>query len=73
MWWQVLQVAVGGALMLSEGALPWSTGPLVAPFCATGAAWLVTAAVSAVLDLTIGRPDSGVERRRCRNAAQKAR
>jgi hypothetical protein len=50
--WKFFQLSIFFAVMLSDSKYEWSTGPLVAPFCAVSAAWLSTAAIIAVVDLS---------------------
>lgn len=50
--WKIFQASIVVAVMLSDGTYHWSTGPMVAPVCAIGAAWLATALIFAVKDWT---------------------
>lgn len=50
MMWKLFQLSVGFAVMASDQIYHWSTGPMVAPFCALMAALFGTALMIAIKD-----------------------
>lgn len=63
MLWKVIQTITAAAVLFSNVRWPWATGPMVAPFCALIAAFLVTVVPISVYDLSVRAHRWHVERR----------
>ena len=50
--WKLFQFSVAAAVYGSDLAYHWSTGPMVAPFLSVCAAFLATALILAIVDLS---------------------
>ncbi len=51
MWWYVLQIAVGGSVLLSDGAYHWSIGPYDAGLLALAAAYSTSFLLAGAIDV----------------------
>ncbi len=51
MWWYALQIAVGGAVLLWDGAYHWSIGPYDAGLLALAAAYSTSFLLAGAIDV----------------------